>query len=192
MSTAIHLSSMARSSSSDINYKVWRVCAWSGIWLVIGQVVGFCIIAGFLPPPAASLTSEEVYTFFAAAAWLASALHFEEKTVESVKVMYDLGWMWYNPTVIVSVLQLTATGLVILLYGRQKPLYPGWMSWFTFAIAFSFLFAFFTPFVRTGPLAWNGLLCFWLALGLYFVWFIIFPIYTVKAINTIQEEETAA
>jgi hypothetical protein len=50
---------------------------------------------------------------------------------------------------------------------RSHPLIPHWVAWVNTAITFTFYPAFGVHCVKSGPIAWNGALTFWLgAVGL--------------------------
>jgi hypothetical protein len=41
-------------------------------------------------------------------------------------------------------------------------------------------------FFRTGPFAWNGLLAFWVAASAFFIWLLVMPWITLRAINNAE------
>ncbi|WP_158596177.1 hypothetical protein [Oleomonas cavernae] len=43
---------------------MWRICAWAGPIYLVGTLVSWAAIAGFLPPPREYWNAEEVYSFF--------------------------------------------------------------------------------------------------------------------------------
>lgn len=47
-----------------MNTTAQRVCAWSGIACILAFLIGFWPIAGFIPPPAPTLTGEQLAQFF--------------------------------------------------------------------------------------------------------------------------------
>jgi hypothetical protein len=94
----------------------------------------------------------------------------------------DLGWF-----IIVSdgppvMLQGLIIGFCILGNPDQK-VYPRWLGYFNYWIAVLTTPAMATFFFKTGPLAWNGVIGFWIPVPLYFLWWILMYIYTLKAIR---------
>ncbi|PWR22016.1 DUF4386 family protein [Zavarzinia compransoris] len=46
--------------------RVWKFCAWMGPVYIVGSVIGFALIAGFMPPPAAHWGPQAVADFYTA------------------------------------------------------------------------------------------------------------------------------
>jgi len=132
-----------------------------------------------------------VVTWGAVCAWLSAGLDTALKSPEQIKVLNDLGWMWFNPTATITVLQFLAFGTAFLMDRRPQPLLPRWMSWFSYAMTGTLLMALFTPFFKSGPLAWHGLLTYYVGLGGYFVWIVVACYYVIKAIGKLEHEQHA-
>ena len=64
-------------------------------------------------------------------------------------------------TYVCSVLQCVAIGIAILCDRRTQPLLPKWFAWCTFLTAACYVPLSLMPFFRTGPVAWNGIVSFW-------------------------------
>jgi hypothetical protein len=79
--------------------------------------------------------------------------------------------------------------VVILLDKRPRPYLPAWMAWLCFLTAASFLPLVAMPFFTTGPLAWHGLINYWVALGLFFAVVYGMTWCLLRAIRRIEEEE---
>jgi hypothetical protein len=130
-----------------------------------------------------------IVTFASVAAWLSAALHTDQKTASDILTIHDYGWMWFNPTVMVTFFQFIAFGTVFLLDNGKSGLMPSWMSWFSFAMAGTLLLALLTPFFNVGPFAWHGLFTYYIGLGGYFLWIVIACYQVYKAICRLEASE---
>jgi hypothetical protein len=130
-----------------------------------------------------------VVTWGACTAWLSAGLHTTLKTPQEIMAINDLGWMWFNPTVMVSVTQFIAFGIAFLVDKRPQPLMPQWISWFTFAMTGTLLLALFTPFFNEGPFAWHGLFTYYVGLGGYFLWIIVVSYQLLRTIGRLERAE---
>lgn len=132
-----------------------------------------------------------VVTWGAVCCWLAASFDTELKSPQDIKTLNDLGWMWFNPTAMITVFQFLAFGALFLCDKRPQRLMPEWMPWFSFAMAGTLLLALLTPFFHSGPFAWHGLFTYYVGLGGYFLWIIVACYYVLKAINQLEREAQA-
>lgn len=101
-------------------------------------------------------------------------------------IVNDLGWLIFTSTVAPFLIQFIALGLGILADKRSAPPLPHWLGFYSLVSASLFLPAAFIFFFKSGPFAWDGLICFWLPLVDFFIWMIVMTIYMLKA--TIKEQ----
>lgn len=52
--------------SPDRQFLLWRLCTWAGLVYVVGELVSWVAIAGFVPPPRQDWSAEQVAGFFRA------------------------------------------------------------------------------------------------------------------------------
>ena len=89
-------------------------------------------------------------------------------------------------------LQIAACSIVFMRDKREKKLVPdavSWWGWITFA---SFFVVSAIPFVTTGPLAFNGVISFWIAFFTWFFWIPSLSYFVIKAVDRIKAEDEAA
>lgn len=128
-------------------------------------------------------------TLFSGVMWLAASFRTAERSAGEIQLLSDVGWFIFDCTFMVTSLQLVALGTAILLDKRPTPYLPQWMAWLSFLTAASFLPLVAMPFFKTGPLAWNGLINYWVALGLFFAVIYSLTYYLFGAIKRIEAEE---
>ncbi|MEH6348747.1 MULTISPECIES: hypothetical protein [unclassified Pseudomonas] len=229
------------------HFTSWRWCGWAGYLYCIIVLIAWAGVAGFLPPPAQSLSVDETHQYYidnslririgmlmillstplyyiwgsavsrtmqyvegpngtlsliqlmgafgtvvatwaSCVGWEASAYDPELKTAQDIKLLADYSWLWFDTTVMVSVTQFVSFGCLCLIDKNPRPLFPKWLGWFSIAMGLSFLMAVLIPFFRTGPFAWNGLLCYYVGLFDFFIWIIIATHYVLKAIKRIEQD----
>src|SRR5262249_46808293 len=74
---------------------------------------------------------------------------------------------------------------------RQRPIFPRWLGYYNLWVALMFTPGTFTVFFHNGPLAWNGLIAWYLPLAVFATWLVINPIYLSKAVDTMDADERA-
>ena len=75
---------------------------------------------------------------------------------------------------------------------REKKLVPDAVSWWGWITIASFFVVSAIPFVTTGPLAFNGVISFWIAFFTWFFWIPGLSYFIIKAIPRLQAEDEAA
>ncbi|TAM68125.1 hypothetical protein [Mycobacterium sp.] len=124
--------------------------------------------------------------------WLGAAfrpLQFPEITWR----LHDLGGIMYVGLPVTTMLEATALGIVILMDKREKPVFPRWLAYLSFWAAASFTFGSLNYLTHTGPLAYNGLLAWWLGLTAFTLWIaaVSFCLLRNAIPNQILEEQAA-
>ncbi len=101
--------------------------------------------------------------------WQAAAFR-GERSAELVQLCYDIGWLLYIGVVGTAMVQMALCGIAVLQDQRPVPLVPRWVAYTCFWSAIGVAGGAFCVFFRTGPIAWNGLIAFWLLALAFFVW----------------------
>jgi hypothetical protein len=230
-----------------MNHTVHKFCAWSGVLLGVIMVLGFILLAGFVPTRSPSQSAAETAQFIldnrdrirwgliltmAAAALLMpfyteitlqmrriegrypalaliqfglgtllilefiyllffwqTATYRVERSPELIQLLNDMAWIPFvglSSTVIGGV---AAFGIAILLDRRPQPVFPRWLGYFNLWCALMFTPGTFNVFFQDGPLAWNGILAWYLPLTVFGIWLLVIAIYLSKAVDTMDEEE---
>ena len=60
--------------------------------------------------------------------------------------------------------------MAILQDGHEQPVFPRWLAYLSFWAAASFVFGALNYLTHTGPLAYNGLLAWWVGLIVFTIW----------------------
>jgi hypothetical protein len=100
----------------------------------------------------------------------------------TVITLNDLAWFCLLGAVGPAVVQNLSIAIATL--GGDGAVYPRWLGYANLWFAFALMAGVFIPFFKDGPLAWNGILGFWVVAVAFFAWVIMMWVYTVKAIKS--------
>jgi hypothetical protein len=99
-----------------------------------------------------------------------------------VSTLNDLAWFMLLGAIGPAVMQNLSIAFCVL--GSDGSVYPRWVGYANLWLAGGLLPGLFLPFFKTGPLAWNGILAFWVVAIAFFAWVIMMYVTTVRAINS--------
>lgn len=94
----------------------------------------------------------------------------------------DLGWFMFLISVPVLTVQGLALSLVIF-QDSEAVLFPRWFAWFNIWAQIIFLPGTVIPLFKSGPLAWNGIIAFWIPAAVYTVWMCLLTWLLLRAIS---------
>jgi hypothetical protein len=87
-----------------------------------------------------------------------------------LRMMNDLAWLAFVAITWTAVLQALSIGIVIL-RNRDKPsVFPRGVGYLNILVAIDFIPGTFAPLAKSGPLAWNGILTWWIPVVTFVVW----------------------
>ena len=171
--------------------------------------VGYCGVVFFAMPLAQLIKKIEApstlwtYTFLmgTAIAYVASFLCYAfwgvtayrlDRPDELYLLMNDFTALAYVAIVMPAWLQFGSMGFAILGDRSANPIYPRWVGYVNIWTAIGSMPSMFVCFFLDGPFAWDGIVGFWIPIGVFFMWLFIVFIYTHKALLRFMHEEAAA
>lgn len=104
-------------------------------------------------------------------AWQAAAFRLD-RDPSTIQALHDLGWLAFIGIFSFPTVQCLAIALCILTDPRQRVL-PRWLAYFNLWVAVGFAPAATIYFFKSGPLAWNGVVPWWIPIVVFFAWMII-------------------
>lgn len=107
-----------------------------------------------------------------------------DQNPDITQTLNDLGWflfVWNFATVTFQALIIAA---LILSDRRPDPVFPRWVAYLNIWVAIGFLPGALLTYFKTGALAWDGILAFWLAAALFFSWILVLFWATLRAVNS--------
>jgi cytochrome c-type biogenesis protein CcmH/NrfF len=112
--------------------------------------------------------------------------------MENIEITHrfnDMAWMLFIGPVCTIFVQGMAITIAILSDKSEQPVLPRWLGWFNLWAQIIYLPGILIPYFKSGPLAWNGLLAFWIPVVVFTVWLCLITAMLLRAIN---EQERAA
>jgi hypothetical protein len=229
---------------SDKRVQLW--CLYSVFGFVTLFLIGWVVLAGFVPPPSPADSAEHiaqlfrdrllsiriglVLSIFASALllpwggaicaqmlriegqraplvwgwiaaqgcvviefvypctfWLVAA--FRPEDAPRVQTFNDLGWLPFLGIVCTGMFQMVALAVLALRDRRTAPVFPRWFAYFQLWCAVGVGLTFGVYIFKSGPLARNGILGFWVPVTVYFIWVIVTTIVTARAIGDDDESD---
>jgi hypothetical protein len=138
-------------------------------------IAGSCLILEFLFPQLAWQT----------AAYRAG------RSAESVQLLNDLAWLPYVGIVGTAIAQMVIIAVVVLQDRRAEPLLPRWSAYLSLWAALGVTSGSLVVFTKTGPLAWNGLLAWYLLCVAFFTWMVSMTVLMLRASRRVEVSEPA-
>lgn len=94
------------------------------------------------------------------------------RSPELTQTLSDLAWIPFIVNIPPAIVQAVSVAIVAL-GSRGRPVFPRWVGYYNLWVAVLFVPGGFIAFFKTGPLAWDGVLAFWLAATVFGTWFLI-------------------
>jgi hypothetical protein len=104
----------------------------------------------------------------------------------------DLAWVTFSTQVGFLIAQSVILALAIFLDRQARPVFERWVAHFNLAIAALLAPAAFAGLALAGPLAWDGLLTFWVRNAAIGVWIVVMAVVLARAIRRQRAEGEAA
>jgi hypothetical protein len=115
-----------------------------------------------------------------------------DRAPELIQMLNDMAWIPFVGLSSTLVAQVLLFGIVLLLDRRERPIFPRWLGYYNLWVALMFTPGTFNVFFHNGPLAWNGIVAWYLPLSVFATWMIINPIYLAKAVDTMDLDAPVA
>jgi hypothetical protein len=121
-----------------------------------------------------------------------TAAYRADRSPQLVQTLNDLGWLPFTGLVYTIVVQAVVVGIAVLIDKRAVPIFPRWFGYLSLWCAALFCPAGLDVFFKDGPLAWNGLIAWWVLLVAVFVWLATLSTLVLRAISNQEHEQRAA
>lgn len=153
--------------AAAINVQLRRIEGPQAVWGP-SQLIG----AGM-----STLVFEYILFFWVAATFRA------DRPAEIVQTMNDMGWIPFVGLAGTAMLQAIAIGIAVLADDRTAPILPRWSGYANLWCALLFTPGAVNVFFKSGPLAWNGIISWYMVLVVFCVWFVVNTVVVLKALN---------
>lgn len=115
-----------------------------------------------------------------------------ERAPQELQLFHDFAWLAFVGLASTAVMQFILIGIAILRDHRADPIFPRWSGYFTLWASLLFAPGCLCVFFQTGPFSWRGLICWWIPLTTFGLWFVVFTWLLLKAISGQGVEPTVA
>jgi hypothetical protein len=144
-------------------------------------VMSYCLIACAGGPPTLFLIANMF--------WLLGAFR-PERAPELTLLLNDLAWVTFTVLVPYLIAQCLLLALAIYWDHQEQPVFRPWVAHFNVLIAVALAPAAFGAVAMTGPIAWDGVLSFWVKNVAIAVWIVVMGAVLAQTIRR-QRAETA-
>lgn len=120
--------------------------------------------------------------------WLVAAFR-PEQDPQVTLLLNDLAWITFTVPVGMIIAQMGCLALAIRLDDQPRPVFPRWVAVFNIAVAVAVAPSAFAAVFRTGPLAWNGVVSFWLRVCAYVLYVVVMFFVVREAVRRQHQEE---
>lgn len=101
-----------------------------------------------------------------------------DRNPELMVLINDIAWLLFITPIAPFIIQNIVIGAATL--SHPNSLFPRWLGFVNLFVGFSFSFDILAYVFKAGPLSWNGLLIFWLALTTYSIWLIAMGVVVIQ------------
>jgi hypothetical protein len=123
--------------------------------------------------------------------WLLAAFR-PERDPELTLLLNDLAWVTFSSQVGFLIAQSVLLALAIHLDRQERPVFPRWVAHFNLVVAALLVPAAFVGAATTGPIAWDGLLTFWVRNAAVGLWIVVMAVALARAIGRQRAAHEAA
>jgi hypothetical protein len=120
--------------------------------------------------------------------WLIAAFR-PDRNPQLILLLNDMAWLVFTAPVGMVVVANLCLALAVVLDARAVPIFPRWVAYFNIATAAAMTPAACAVIFRTGPLAWDGAVSFWLRIGAFGLNVAVMFVVLRSAINRQASEE---
>lgn len=113
-----------------------------------------------------------------------------DRAPELIQLLNDMAWIPFVGLSSTLVMQSAVFGVAILMDKRSSPIFPRWAGYANLFSATMFIPGTFNVFFLKGPLAWDGLLAFYIPVGVFVVWMFVNSWLLTKAVDHQLREES--
>jgi hypothetical protein len=123
--------------------------------------------------------------------WLLAAFR-PERPPELTQMFNDLAWVTFTILVPYLIAQSVLLALAIYWDRQAQPIFKPWVAHFNLLVAAALTPAAFTGLALSGPMAWDGLLAFWVKNVAIAVWIVVMGIVLGQTMRRQRVEDRVA
>jgi hypothetical protein len=106
------------------------------------------------------------------------------RPASTTQTLHQLGWITFVMSVPAIFAQCGAIAVAILRDRGPDPLFPRWVGYYNVWVMIGVVPGAFNGLFHSGPMAWNGVLAFWVAAVVFGGWYLVMTWALLRAIGT--------
>jgi hypothetical protein len=122
--------------------------------------------------------------------WLTAS--YRNRSPEIQLMLSDMGWLPFDGFVWTIIFQNILIGIAVLIDQRATPIFPRWYGYLSVWVALLYVPSGTNVFFKSGPIAWNGAISWWLLLAAIFGWLMATTYLLLVAIKRQETEAISA
>jgi hypothetical protein len=122
--------------------------------------------------------------------WLLAAFR-PERDPALIQLFNDMAWVTFSSQVGFLIAQSVLLALAIHLDRQARPVFAPWVARFNWLVAAALVPACFVGLAMEGPLAWDGLLTFWVRNVAVALWIVVMGLVLARNVLRQRREEAA-
>jgi hypothetical protein len=113
-----------------------------------------------------------------------------DRAPQTIQAISDMAWIPFVGLLCVPMMQNICLALAIFTDNSPRPTFPRWAGYFNIWVGVSYIPAVLLVFVHSGPVAWNGVLSWYLGAAAFFSWIVVMAVLLLRAVRQ-QHEQVA-
>ncbi|MEQ8838161.1 MAG: hypothetical protein RID07_15245, partial [Lacipirellulaceae bacterium] len=114
--------------------------------------------------------------------WAAAAFRPFDLPADILRLLNDIAWFFFLAPWPPFTCWLIALAAAILQDKRLQPVFPRWTAFLCLWSALLFVPAGLIMIFKAGPFAWDGLIAFYIPVGIFFIWLLSLSFYAIKSV----------
>lgn len=123
---------------------------------------------------------------------LQAAAYRIDRTPQTVQAISDMAWIPFVGLLCVPMMQNVCLALAIFTDTNERPVFPRWAGYFNIWVGVSYIPAVLLVFVHSGPVAWNGVLAWYLGAAAFFSWIVVMAVLLLRVTQQQQQQAPAS
>lgn len=156
-----------------LSHQIRRIAGGPSPLATAQTIAGACLILEFIFPQMV---------------WQAAAYR-EGTSPELIQIFNDVAWLCYVGVDGTAIVQMLVMAIAILQDTRERPLIPRWCGFLCIWAAVGVVGGSFCMFVKSGLIAWNGIISWWILITAFFIWMIVMTWQMLLASRRVENEE---
>jgi len=119
--------------------------------------------------------------------WWTAAAFRPGRDPGDIQTINDMAWLPFTSITSTVSLQCVIIAIAIIADRRSRPVFPHWAAYFNFWTVLLFTPGAFVSFFKTGPMAWDGIIAWWLPFLGFGLWIVVMSALLLRSAAAVDE-----